>query len=265
MRVHVTGAKGFVGQHLLGQLAASGHEVVAWGDELDLVIHAGACVGRERCARDKNYALSSNVASTLEYAEACAENDTSMVYVSSVEATRGGNLYALTKHWAEDACRLALPSEHLSIARLGAQYGPGARLGADTLSNFLQAAMRGEDLRVYRDTSRTWTYVEDSARALVIIAEAALRWREHGRHTAEPAIFDVDSGEQYALVEVAEMVVRAVGSGRAVEVTAPPGYSTLPPADTKRLRALDWEPQITFDVGLARTYSWLRESILAAA
>lgn len=264
MRVHVTGAGGFVGRHLVQALETNGHEVVSLRNP-DLLIHAGAVVGRERCERDKNHALSSNVASTLEYAEACAENGTSMVYVSSVEATRGGNLYALTKRWAEDACRLALPSEHLSIARLGVQYGPGARLGADTVLNFLQAAMRGEELRVYRDTYRTWTYVEDSARALVLIAEAALRWREHGKHIPDPAIFDVDSGERHALVEVAEMVVGAVGSGRTVEVAAPPGYSTPSPVDTKRLRALGWKPQITFDVGLARTYSWLREPIRVAA
>ena len=259
MRVHVTGSEGFVGRHLLAQLWTRGHEFVPWGAACDLVIHAGARVGRERCTRNRSEAINLNVTSTLLLAEECAARGTSLLYVSSAEAERPTNLYALTKQWAEDACRVAMPSEHLSIARLGVQYGPGARVGADTLSNFLQAAMEGRELRVYRDAWRTWTYVEDTARALVLIAEAAMHWREYGKHLPEPAIFDVDSGEKHELAEVAGAVVDLVGNGMAVEVTAPAGYSELPIADTTCLRNLGWEPRVTFAEGLALTYQWLRE------
>lgn len=263
MRVKVTGSQGFIGQHLLEHL--SEHELVPWAGDADVVIHAGARVGRERCEADKGQAVARNVTGTLWVAEECSARGKSLLYVSSAEAAKPSNLYGLTKHWAEEACRLALPSEQLTIARLGVQYGPGARLGADTLSNFLQAAMRDEELRVYRDTWRTWTYVEDTARALVLIAEQAERWREHGKHLSEPALYDVDSGDRHALVEVAEMVVALVGGGRIVEVTTPAGYSALPLADTRRLRSLGWEPQFTFEQGLALTYAGLRESLLAAA
>jgi nucleoside-diphosphate-sugar epimerase len=263
VRVHVTGEHGFVGGHLVRALGTHGHKVVAQADLPDIVIHAGACVGRERCTRAKRHAINTNVTDTLLRAEACASAGTSFLYVSSAEAEQPSNLYALTKRWAEDACRLVLPSEHLTIARLGAQYGPGARVGADTLSNFITAALRGEDLRVYRDTWRTWTYVEDTARALVQIAEASLRWREHGKHSLEPALVNVDSNDKRELIEVANAVVRLTGGHvGVVEVAAPAGYSEL--AIRTLRQPLGWEPRVTFEEGLALTYEWLREKALAA-
>lgn len=264
MRVFVTGANGFVGRHLVRELRER-HEVLSRMDNPDLVIHAGARVGRERCERDKDDAIATNVTATLTLAETCARTRTSMLYVSSAEAEQPSNIYALTKRWAEDACRLVMPAEYLTIARLGAQYGPGARLGCDTLCNFLQAAMANEELHVYRDTYRTWTYVADSARALALIAESALGWREHGKHSVEPALFNVDSGERHELAEVASAVVSLVGAGRMIEMSAPVGYSYLPAPDTTSLRDFGWRPQVTFAEGLAITHTWLRESLLVAA
>ena len=63
----------------------------------------------------------------------------------------------------------------------------------------------------------------------------------------------------HTLGEVAEAVVELVGSGKITEVSAPPDYSAIPLSDTSCVRTLGWEPQVTFEEGLARTY----ESLLA--
>jgi nucleoside-diphosphate-sugar epimerase len=285
MRVHVTGGDGFVGRHVKRALADRGHSVTSSGRgaaltpgvvlKSDLVIHAGACVGRERCAEDKAHAIAMNVTSTARLAEVCAERRINLLLVSSAEVygnARGPlheshllgtprNFYALTKLWAEGACRLLLPSELLSIARLGMQYGPGGR--ADTLSNFLRAAISGEELQVYRGARRSWTYVEDTARALALIAEASMRWREHGRHTPQPMVYNVDSGAVLELLTVAGLVAELFGEEPPVEVSPPPGYSDIPLLETERIRSLGWTPRVTLGDGIKRTHEWLRERVTA--
>jgi nucleoside-diphosphate-sugar epimerase len=271
-KAHVTGGSGFLGQHLIHELQAHGYVVSMSGSEdalkpesilipgTDVVIHAGAHVGRERCAEDPVRAITMNVSSTLLLAKFCADSATSFLLVSSAEVNAGKrNLYALTKNWSEDVCCFALPTELLMIARLGMQYGPGARLGRDTLSNFIWSAMRGEDLTVYRDVRRSLTYIGDSARAIRFIAEESARWRTNGKHVIKPAIFDVDSGDARLLTDVARCVVDVVGGpSRIVEVAPPSAYSDLPPANTTTVRTLGWEPETSLADGVQATYDWMR-------
>jgi UDP-glucose 4-epimerase len=290
--VHVTGWEGFVGRFLVQELRDRSHDVNGSGSAAALspgevlagnpetVVHIGACVGRERCDREKDLAVTMNATSTLLLAEACARTQTKLLLVSSAEVYgekthrnlheteppgKPWNLYALTKQWAEHACRLILPPESLTIARLGMQYGPGRRPGTDTLTNFLWAAMHDEDLRFYRDARRTWTFVGDTARALAQLVEVGPRWLEQGKHSAEPAVFNVESDEEYEMGAVAEMV-RALAGGRSrlVEIPRPSGYSDLSSLDTRRLRALGWLPQVSLEEGIRLVYDALREYRLQA-
>lgn len=290
VKIHVTGGAGFIAGHLVRNLREHGHQVsfsgsaaarqpqLAVGGGTDLVIHAGARVGRERCASDQAWAIQLNVASTVALAEACARANVSLLLVSSAEVYGlrhtggrvresdplglGQNLYALTKRWAEDACRLIVPSELLTIARLGMQYGPGSR-GNDTLTTFLRSALQGEELRVYRQVRRSWTYVGDTARALSLLAEASQRWRDNGQHSSEPAIFNVDSNHMHEMSDAAERVIALTGSSSSlVEENRPQGYSDLPMLDTSRIRTLGWQPQVCLDDGIRETCAWLRDQLL---
>ncbi len=142
MRIVVTGASGFVGSHVAGELGARGHTVVgtcsgrrpapamvvmdlldpgsierAVGDaEPDGVVHAAAWPELLRCEQDPDGARRANVNATAVLARACARNGARLVFLSTdqvFDGERGGyaeadepapvNVYGRTKLDAEQA------------------------------------------------------------------------------------------------------------------------------------------------------------------
>lgn len=299
MRAHVTGARGFIARHLLAELESRGHVVSssdveeAFAPELvlahepDVVIHAGAIVGRELRGLGRERTVSLNASSTAILANACRGLELPLVYLSTsevygprVDGTLAfeddelvelpHNLYGLTKRWGEEACRLEYRErpELLTLARLSMPYGPGHFPGSGraALTNFLWAAMRGDPLVVHRGARRSWCWIGDTVRALAILSELAAGRREAG-WLAEPLVVNVgrDDNER-AMLEVAELalatVVDDVGeTGAAIALVDPPaGYTLVKRLDVSRMRELGWIPVVELEEGVGYTYRWLRET-----
>ncbi len=121
-------------------------------------------------------------------------------------------------------------------------------------------ALEGKPVPVYGDGGniRDWLYVEDHARALVMIAE----------HGTDGESYNVGGWSERSNLEVVEAICRLVdeiapdaniGSrARLISFVADrPGHDKRYAIDASKIkRDLGWEPRESFDSGLAKTVAW---------
>ena len=192
----VTGATGFLGQHVVRALADAGWAVrilarrdpsspfwsglapeVVRGDLFDapalarlcqgadLVVHVAGQIGGGKPGLDRV-----NIEGARSLATAAAATKAHVLQVSSL-AAREPQLspYAASKRAGEDAMRDVL-GERLTVARPPVIYGPGDR---ETLRVFQAAATSPVLPLLHRDARVALVHVEDAARQIVALASGA--------------------------------------------------------------------------------------------
>lgn len=283
----VTGAKGFLGKHLVSGLIAAGHDDtlgidIEDGDLTDpkvvehllhdlapkTVVHFAAQVGRQFCEDDAGHAINSNVTMTYNVARACAKYGAELVHTSTSEvygehgnetcteddpltATPTG-MYAMTKRWSEDVAREYGP-DGVKVLRPSMPYGPGAPPGRGrrALDNFLWQAHHGMDLTVHKGAQRSWCYITDAIDAIrLVIEEGGAGAYNIGRNDCP-----------VSMQHVAEMACDMAGADYGlIRMVDPPARQTVVKklADTK-LRELGWKPQVELEEGMGYVYDWIKQ------
>ena len=277
VKILVTGAAGFVGSHLRTELV--GHDVYASDvQDHDLavpgqasrllnliqpeyVVHLAARYGRLLCRDEPHKAVSDNAAATTELAEVCAERGIPILYTSTSEVygdhgedtiteeselREPTTIYGLSKRWGEEALKLYLPPENLTIVRLNMLYGPGQRAGYGccALATFIKKALADEPFTVHRDTSRSWLYITDAVKALRLLIE--------GDHIGT---FNLSNDqERYPMEEVASRTLEAVGSGTWT-FDEPPAHQIRHKnySSAKLRETIDWLPGVSLADGIQNT------------
>jgi CDP-glucose 4,6-dehydratase len=140
----------------------------------------------------------------------------------------------------------------VAVTRCGNLYGPGdlneERLIPGTCE--LLRAGRPPQLRSTGGMSREWLFVEDAARANLMLLD---------RGAEEPgSAWNVAGGETATVLEVVRRLLAAAGSSLQPEIAAsdPPGEIPHQGLDASKLAALGWSAQVGLDEGLARTWAW---------
>ena len=145
------------------------------------------------------------------------------------------------------------------IVRIFNTYGPRMRLNdGRALPNFLYQALMGQPITVFGDGSQTrsFCYVSD-------LLEGIYRLLESNEH--EPT--NIGNPREITILEFAERVRQLVGA------TAPIVFHALPQDDPKQRcpdiskakRLLGWEPTVTLEDGLQRTYEYFRSQLAQAS
>jgi GDP-D-mannose 3', 5'-epimerase len=143
----------------------------------------------------------------------------------------------------------------IGIARIFNIYGENGALG--TSSHVVTSLIRKailypqEKYIVWGDGTKTrdFLYVGDCVEALIRMQEKASR---------EPFIVNIGSDKAIKISTLAENIARI--SGKRMEIIYDPGQPSGPfsrTSDNRQAKALlNWEPKISLDEGLRRTYQW---------
>ncbi len=151
------------------------------------------------------------------------------------------------------------------VLRLSNVYGPGqpARGGLGVVSHWLDAARRGEPLRLFGDpaTQRDFVYVDDVTDAMLRVYR-----RQTGMSTPahlDGAVLNIGAGRPTSLAELLDLVRSTVGGAPRVEHVAGRAFDRRDVwLDVRAAtEALGWLPETSLRDGVARTWRSLLASI----
>ncbi|MBM3671549.1 MAG: NAD-dependent epimerase/dehydratase family protein [Actinobacteria bacterium] len=142
-----------------------------------------------------------------------------------------------------------LYGQPFTILRYGIPFGPRMR-DELVIPRFVQAALRGETIRIDGDGNqyRNYVYIEDLARAHVLALGEA----------AENEVINLEGAEPVSIRRIAETVIDIVDSSTEVEyVHARQGdFAGRTVSADKARELLGWEPSVSFEDGMRRYVEW---------
>jgi UDP-glucose 4-epimerase len=169
--------------------------------------------------------------------------------------------YAVSKLGGEQYCMAFYESYGLpvSVVRYSNVFGLGQRPDnpyCGVIAKFFDATFAGRPIQVHGDGEQTrdYTFVDDAVDATLL---AAIRPR------AEGEVFNVGTGIETSVNQLAEKIGRAVGVPIEVVHIDRRDIDNIRRRVVnieKARRMLRWSPQVTLLDGLSRTAAWMRES-----
>ena len=240
---------------------------------IDLVFHQAA-IRITQCAAEPRLALEVLVDGTYEIIEAAAEAGVRKVVAASSASVYGlaevfptterhhpyanDTLYGAAKTFNEGLLRSfhAMRGLDYVALRYFNVYGPRMDihgLYTEVLIRWMERIEAGQAPLILGDGTQTMDFVftEDIARANLLAASADV--------TDE--VFNIGSGTETSLTELAQALLRAMGSDLPLEFGPPRGVNSV----TRRLadvsqaaERLGWKSEITLDEGLRRLVAWWR-------
>ncbi|MBI4962325.1 MAG: NAD(P)-dependent oxidoreductase [Desulfomonile tiedjei] len=266
-RVLITGHRGFIGRHLIAELARRGAKILlcqgdvrdrgAWQPEFEIAYHLAAA-SPSQFESSPTEAFDVNINGVLRGIEACAGRNAHLIFASSCsvyaccdsrpvaedhELAPTGS-YATSKLIGEMLCR-----DYARNGRLGCTffrpfnvYGPGQ--SSDFLIPYLiDCARKGIPASIrHPDSIRDFVHVRDVVAALIAGATRSV--------TCD--VFNLGSGQGRSVRQVIDSLSKIFGRTVRFEVVpAPPDPIPSLYADISKSRLeLGWAPQVSLDTGL---------------
>jgi dTDP-glucose 4,6-dehydratase len=168
-------------------------------------------------------------------------------------------VYDEAKRYAE-ALAMAYHRSHgipVRIVRIFNTFGPFQRIDdGRAFCTFAVQALRGDPLTVHGDGSQTRSlcYVDDLIEGI---------WRLLGSDLVGPV--NLGNPEEVTILELAQMVARAAGSGPGVRFLPRPvdDPEVRRPDITRAVNELGWKPEVSLEEGIRRTLPWFRRALEA--
>ncbi|HEV2802855.1 MAG TPA: dTDP-glucose 4,6-dehydratase [Pyrinomonadaceae bacterium] len=164
--------------------------------------------------------------------------------------------YAASKAAAEHLVRAAHHTHGLDTVttRCGNNYGP-RQFPEKLIPLLLSNALHDEPVPVYGDGQnvRDWIYVEDHCRAIALAYERG----------AAGGIYNIGARNARRNIEVVESILAALGKPASLirYVKDRPGHDRRYAIDPAKVeRELGWQPEETWESGLAKTIRWYAEN-----
>ena len=273
MRIGITGAKGFIGKHLVSALKKRGtvvtlphrkglsgkRELKQFVTDIDLFFHLG---GVNRGTDEE--ILNGNIIGTARLLESILNNGKSsarLVFASSAQVyplvncktpireTKKANpdtVYGVSKQNAESLIRISgIP---FTVLRLSNVYGPGCRPNYNSVvATLCYMAVRGFPLVINGDgrQGRDFVYIEDVIQANI---------KACGCTSVIPEVFNVGTGKSRSFQDIADILQKELGTDLGTEYFPNPynGYQMNTQADIIRTDDGEWgfEPKFSLEEGI---------------
>jgi UDP-glucose 4-epimerase len=240
---------------------------------IDVVFHQAA-IRITQCAAEPRLALEVLVNGTYEIVEAAADAGVRKVVAASSASVYGlaeefptpetqhpyanDTLYGAAKTFNEGLLRsfhAMRGLDHVTLRYFNV-YGPRMDvhgLYTEVLIRWMERIEAGQSPLIFGDGRQTMDFVftEDIARANLLAAGSGV--------TDE--IFNIGSGTETSLLELAESLQRAMGSVRPIDFKPARGVNAVSRrlADISGARErLGWKPEVDLEEGLRRLVAWWR-------
>jgi len=245
-------------------------------DGCDVVLHRAALIGIPYSYHAPASYVATNVSGTLNILEACRAarvrrvvvTSTSEVYgtarytpIDEKHPLQGQSPYAASKIAADKLAESYFCSFDLPVVTLRPfnTFGPRQSARAVIPTVLTQALNGASEIRLGNlQPKRDLTFVEDTARAFLLAAEAP---------GIEGEVIHFGQGQAVSVGELAQRCLDAVGSkARIISVSErqrpeKSEVGLLLCDHAKARRVLSWTPQVSLDEGLRRTADYLRQHL----
>jgi dTDP-glucose 4,6-dehydratase len=298
-RILVTGGTGVLGTKLVATLRAKGHDVwisdrghhfdpsymradigeyrqienVIEKAEPELVYNAGAEFGRWNGEAHYESLWRSNVVGLKHVLMLQKQHGFKLVHFSSSEVygdydgvmtedvmdrveIKQMNDYAMTK-WVNEQqilnAQQMFDGKTVRI-RIFNTYGPGEYYSEwrSVVCRFVYAALHGHRYRVHEGHTRTHTYVDES-----------VEWISRIHDHFEPGqVYNIAGSHRTNIKEVSDTILRVLERDDKIVDYAPPEAMTTKDKivdNSRMIRDLGSQPEITFEDGIRRTVHWQRQ------
>ena len=237
----------------------------------DSVIHAAAESHVDRSIDDPGSFLRTNVIGTQVVLEAARRHGVRMLMLSTDEVYGPGDPgdelfdethplepaspYAASKAAADLLCSAYVVTYGAPVTIVRGTNAFGPRQIERVMPTFSICALEGRPVPVYGEgrQRREFLYVTDWVRAALMVLD----------HGVAGGIYNIGDGYELENVELARRICALSGAPESQIAFVPdrPGHDFRYGLRAERLRALGWEPQVSFDDGLALTVDWYREHL----
>jgi len=141
----------------------------------------------------------------------------------------------------------------IRVVRIFNTYGPRMAVNdGRVVSNFVNQALRGQDITIYGDGSQTrsFCYISDMVRGLMAMMD-------NDEHIGP---FNLGNPREFTIRQLAELVIQQTNStSRLVQRELPEDDPRVRRPDISKARkALGWEPEVSLEKGLAHTIEFFR-------
>ena len=141
----------------------------------------------------------------------------------------------------------------IRVVRIFNTYGPRMAVNdGRVVSNFVNQALRGQDITIYGDGSQTrsFCYISDMVRGLMAMMD----------NDEYIGPFNLGNPREFTIRQLAELVIQQTNStSRLVQRELPEDDPRVRRPDISKARkVLGWEPEVSLEKGLAHTIEFFR-------
>ncbi|MDO8638529.1 MAG: NAD-dependent epimerase/dehydratase family protein [Candidatus Daviesbacteria bacterium] len=282
-RVLVTGSSGFVGSHLVSSLNLKGYDIVRFSrkekknvlntldfeniGDIDIVFHLAAIANVPLSWEIPKDVLETNIMGTLNVLSFAKKKKAKIIFANSYvygvpqylpidekHPLSAENPYAVSKISAESLCQIYSKRFGLSVTsfRFFNIYGPGQAENMVISQMIKQLKSEGGITIMDSKPKRDFVFIDDVVKAYILAAESNSNGFE---------IFNIGSGRSFSIKEIANNLLNIAGVNpdKLLDNNHPrPNDIAETLADiTKAKNVLHWEPMVSFQDGLERTFNTL--------